>query len=119
MTGKEIVARLEEFFGDNVHAYAYGNYTEAETFDYEAHKELDWKEREVECLKQLGLGEIKEVDSYGGEGQGETWYVVNHFVDHDVYIRTDGFYSSYNGTDFDEGFGSEVRPISKTITVFE
>lgn len=101
MTGQEIIARLEEFFGGNgdsqVANYCWDDYEEAE----------------------LGLGKIEEVDQYGGEGQGETWYKVNHFVDHNVYIRTDGFYSSYNGTDFDEGFGSEVRPISKTITVFE
>jgi hypothetical protein len=36
-----------------------------------------------------------------------------------VYIKTDGFYSSYNGTDFDYGFGSEVKPVQKTVTVFE
>lgn len=70
--------------------------------------------------KELGLGKIEEVDSYGGEGQGEKWYSVKYFVDHDVYIRVDGFYSSYNGTDF-EGWGEckEVRPQTKQITVYE
>ncbi len=53
------------------------------------------------------------------EGQGDTCYTVKHFVDHDVYIRTDGFYSSYNGTDFDYGFGKEVKPKEKVITVYE
>lgn len=101
MTGQEIIARLEEFFGGSgdsqVSNYVWDDYDEAE----------------------LGLGEIKEVDSYGGEGQGETWYKVNYFVDHNVYIRTDGFYTSYNGTDFEDGFGEEVRPTQKTITVYE
>lgn len=67
------------------------------------------------------LGDIEEIARYGGEGQGETWYSVKHFKDHDVYIRVDGFYSSYNGTDFNGGWGdcSEVRPQQKTITVYE
>lgn len=70
-------------------------------------------------LKQLGLGIVEEVKQRGGEGQGETWYSVKHFKDHDVYIRTDGFYSSYNGTDFDYGIGTVVTPQEKVITVYE
>jgi hypothetical protein len=118
-TAKEILERLEEFFNGNVGAYAYGDYTKADLFDYKLHKDLSWEEKEVECLKQLGLGSIEEVEQYGGEGQGDTWYSIKHFKDHGVYIKTDGFYSSYNGTDFDYGFGSEVKPVQKTVTVFE
>ena len=71
--------------------------------------------------EELGLGEIEEVDQYGGEDQGSNWYSVKHFKDHDVYIRVDGYYSSYDGTDFYEGWGScsNVRPQQKTITVYE
>lgn len=68
---------------------------------------------------ELGLGECKEIEKYGGEDQGSTWYSVKYFKDHDVYIRTDGYYSSYNGTEFDEGYGYEVKPAQKTITVYE
>ena len=66
-----------------------------------------------------GVGEWEEVDQYGGEGQGDTWYSVKYFKDHNVYIKTDGFYSSYNGTEFDEGYGREVFSKQKTITVYE
>jgi hypothetical protein len=72
-----------------------------------------------EILDFLGLGEMKEVSHYGGEGEGETWYSVKYFKDHDVYIRIDGYYQSYDGTTFDEGYGVEVRPKEKTITVYE
>ena len=65
------------------------------------------------------VGEWVEVKQRGGEGEGETWYSVKLFKEHDVYIRTDGFYSSYNGTDFEDGYGEEVRPAEKTITVYE
>ena len=71
--------------------------------------------------EELGLGPVEEVDSYGGEDCGSTWYSVQHFKDHDVYIRVDGYYSSYNGTDFYDGWDccKEVKPKEKTITVYE
>ena len=67
-------------------------------------------------FEALGLGKVKVVDSYGGEDQGSEWYTVKHFVDHDVYIRLDGYYSSYEGTDFsgrdyEEVFPTEVKRI--------
>lgn len=69
--------------------------------------------------EELGLGKVEEVDRYGGEGNGDTWYSVKHFVDHDVYIKTEGYYSSYSGTDFEYGYGTEVRPVEKTVTFYE
>jgi len=71
-----------------------------------------------EFTNSLGLGKIVEVEHYGGEDQGSTWFSVKHFVDHDVYIRTDGYYSSYNGTEFYEGFGKEVFPAEKVVKYF-
>lgn len=75
------------------------------------HGEVDFNE--------LGLGETKEVDSYGGEGQGETYYTVVYFVDHDVYIKLSGFYTSYDGVSTDGYEYEEVKPIQKTITIYE
>ncbi len=68
---------------------------------------------------ELGLGEVKVVDKYGGPDMGSTWYKVQYFVEHDVYIRTDGWYSSYDGTYFDEGYGSVVKPVEKMVTFYE
>lgn len=81
--------------------------------------ELEKEEFEAAGSPKSPLGEWKEVEKYGGEGQGETWYSIKHFIDHDVYIRTDGYYSSYNGTDFNDGYGSEVKPVQKTVTAYE
>lgn len=69
---------------------------------------------------ELGLGEIEEVHQRGGEGEGDSWESVKHFKDHDVFIEITGWYSSYDGTDFD-GWSDckEVRPQQKTITVYE
>jgi|SRR6188508_2008856 len=96
MTYQEILEGLKELCGE-VDNYAWGN------FDDEI------------------FGGSKIVDRYGGEGQGETWYNVRYFPQHNVYIKVDGFYTSYSGTDFDDGWEccSEVKPQIKTITVYE
>ena len=56
------------------------------------------------------LGPCKKVDSYGGEDQGTDWYVVWNFTDHDVYIRIDAYYTSYEGTDFENSKFLQVYP---------
>ena len=73
-----------------------------------------------EYLTSLNL-QYTEVFQKGGEGEGDEWYSVKYFPQHDVYIRVDGWYQSHNGTEFYEGWGccSEVRPQEKVITVYE
>ena len=68
-----------------------------------------------------GIGECREVDQYGGESQGEDWWSVKYFPDHDVYIKVEGSYSSYNGTEFYDGWEScrEVKPKEKLIIVYQ
>lgn len=70
----------------------------------------------------VNIGAWKELEQHGGEGEGSNWYSVKHFIDHDVYIKTSGFYASYSGTDFDGDIAdcsAEVKPKEKTITVYE
>ena len=64
------------------------------------------------------LGEWTEVESYGGEDQGSQWYSVKYFKDHDIYVRTDGYYQSHYGTDFDD-YGRIVSLKQKTVQVYE
>ena len=78
-----------------------------------------WEHERNVITTKLGLGPVQEIEQHGGEDQGSTWYSIKYFPDHDVYIRTDGYYQSYSGTDFHEGYGKVVTPQQKTITVFE
>lgn len=93
LTAQEILDLIEEA-GINVYEFAYGDFTSPE-----------------------GVGEFEEVHQYGGEGQGDHWESVKYFKDHDVYIRTLGWYSSYEGADFDD-YGSEVKPVERTVTFY-
>jgi len=66
------------------------------------------------------IGECRDMDSHGGEGQGEDWWCVKYFPDHDVYIKVRGYYTSYDGTQFD-GWENcfEVRPREKVVIVYD
>lgn len=59
---------------------------------------------------------VKVVDSYGGEGQGdEFWVVVSVSKEGEVtrYLKNDGWYASYDGGHFDSTKGTEVFPFKK------
>ncbi len=110
----EIVAKMEEL--EITPQYL------AEDLEYGDDDDYERKDRNEKTKVQLledAVGPFKQVYSKGGEGQGEEWFAVTLFEDHDVYIRVDGFYTSYDGTSFDCAEFREVRPQEKTITVYE
>lgn len=71
-----------------------------------------------QIIKDLRLGEVVTVKQKGGVDQGTEWYVVRHFVDHDVYIKTEAYYSSYDGIEADN-YGYEVYPEEVLVTVYK
>ena len=62
----------------------------------------------------------KVVATYGGEGQGDQYWVVVSISDGETtrYFRRDGWYASYDGGYLD-GPTSEVVPQEKVIVVYE
>ena len=62
---------------------------------------------------------VKTVDSYGGEGQGDDfWVVVSVEKEGEVtrYVKNVGWYASYDGGYFDSTKGTEVFPFKKVST---
>lgn len=123
LTFSELMTEIEATFG-SVSEFAHNGFhyiTVPKDFmpeldsDYESRKQ-----RREEYLKTTKFGTVNVADQQGGEGEGEEWYIVYHFVDHDVYIRVDGWYQSYYGTEFD-GWDScsEVRPQQRMVTFYE
>ncbi len=96
LTGKEIIEKLKANMSlDN---FAWGSYDSVE----------------------LGLGESEEVEQKGGEGEGDVWFSIKYFKEHDVYIKIRGYYSSHIGTDFYSwNEVTEVKPAQRTITIYE
>ena len=123
LTFEEILNQVKNDF-ESVSEFAHGGYDYI-TVPKEFMPELDSdyesrKQRRLEYQKTLPIGEVKTVDQHGGEGEGEDWYIVYHFVNHDVYVRVNGWYQSYHGTEFD-GWDScsEVRPKERMVTFYE
>ena len=85
---------------------------------YDRWREL-WMKLEDESLILSGIGRWNEVEQYGGQNCGSNWYSIKHFYDHDVFIKTTGYYQSDHGTDFHEGYGHEVKLVKKTVKVYE
>lgn len=76
----------------------------------------DFETEENEAI----FGNSTVVDEEGGyEGGGEYVHRVRHFTDHNVFIKLEGFYSSYNGTDWDGYDYEEVKPVERTVTFYE
>lgn len=69
---------------------------------------------------QVVFGQIKhrsEGDT-GGEDEGSNYRRVYEFVDHGVFLAVTGYYTSFDGTDMDDKY-TEVKPVDKTVTLFE
>jgi hypothetical protein len=95
-------------------------YDDFETIDsdYDWDEEEDKGEVDIEKLKEI-FGEWKEVDAYGGEGDGDTHYRVLYFPKYDFYIKADGWYASYDGAHYEDSDWYFVTPKEKTVVVYE
>jgi hypothetical protein len=58
---------------------------------------------------------LEQEDQHGGEGEGDDYWFIFSIAKEDApedktYIKFSGFYDSWNGTEWDEGF-SIVKPV--------
>lgn len=67
----------------------------------------DFKWEEINELDVPNFGKVEFEDSFGGEGQGDDYWVVVKLDDR--YFRVDGYYSSWDGGELD-GELEEVVP---------
>lgn len=84
--------------------------------------EADSYQEDNEGILIPGLGTVTTVDSYGGEGEGDRYWVVVKVEMEDGsgtrWFRKDGWYASYVGGSFD-GDMIETSPKEKTVVVYE
>ncbi len=61
---------------------------------------------------------IRVEDMFGGEGCGDNYWVVYKFEpvngDPAFYIKFDGWYQSYNGSEYDDWFYVEPKEVTVT-----
>ena len=63
------------------------------------------------------LEDMKLVDHYGGEGQGDNYYTIWEFPKLEIFVKFYGWYRSHYGTEYQGS--TEVKPREKTITVYD
>lgn len=95
--------------GDELH---YGFYMGILDLEDQAHQKA--------IFDKYGVTDLKEIDSEGGEGQGDHAHIVYQVTQGDTVtlVRDDGFYSSYEGTDWDNEW-YVVVPVEKMVTFYE
>lgn len=69
-------------------------------------------------LEEDDFGKTEIVDDVS-ETTGDAWQVV-YFKDHNVYVRLNGFYNSYDGsTEYEESDYDIVEPYQAVVTFYE
>lgn len=94
-------------------------YGEDEPFDLDSPKA--WEYFKYEGSEGTnGNWSAKRVASYGGEGEGDQYWLVLSVSDGETtrYFRKDGYYASYDGGYLD-GDTSEVKPQEKRVIFYE
>lgn len=59
----------------------------------------------LDSAKEVNV-KFQHMDNYGGEGEGDDYWSVYKFTEgvNEVYVKFQGWYASYNGSEFSEWF---------------
>ena len=94
-----------------------------EFFNSEMQEEYTrWDSQEITVFKtdiQLKGISLENVDQHGGEGEGDQYWSVYKFTKdgQDVFVKFNGWYQSFNGSEFTDWFF--VEPKSRMVTFYE
>lgn len=86
--------------------------------DYGYSNVFEFIKGEEESVDVPGIGKLEWVEDYGGEGQGDDYWVVFKTVETGQFWRVDGWYASHHGGELD-GSVYEVEPKEVTVTQYE
>lgn len=75
----------------------------------------EWYSDLVEYFNKNNI-QYQFVDNYGGEEQGRDYWSVYSFTDGDnvVYVKFEGWYASYNGSEYEDFYFVEPRQVQVT-----
>lgn len=124
MTNKAIEVLTDGSMSEELWLCLHDNYVYSETVDKLNEARPGESEADIFALDSnddlvIDGALVKVVDSYGGEGQGdEFWVVVSVSKEGEVtrYVKNVGWYASYDGGYFDSTKGTEVFPFKKVTT---
>jgi len=108
MEAKELLQDLEEYQQEGDTGYV--NNASRFGYGYDIDKEA--------VREQFGEFKYELTNHRLDSGDHDTVLTVIYFKDHDLRVGIYGYYSSHNGSDFDEGF-CIVEPKQVTVTKYE
>lgn len=115
---------------DKVEAYVFKRHSEAYIswdgravagYDYESSGWDAWESYGSEDDVLIdGVGMVKVVERFGGEGQGDAYYMVFRVINEDgvKHYKLGGHYASYYGGEYYGEF-EEVSPVVREVTFWE
>ncbi len=126
---------LSELTADDVARLLLVHYTNSEMLQGEFDSEEDYEdylsERQEEMWGELswslrketpveGLGVVSVVHDFGGEGQGDSLELVFKVTEGQVtrHFEKTGYYASYVGSNWEEGWWGEVEPYQELVTKY-
>ena len=106
---QKVTDLLNEASSDILHEFFHSELTESTRWDSD--EVTDFRKK----LSDVGI-RFEHVDDYGGEEQGRDYWSVYAFHDeaHVVYVKFDGWYESYHGSEYEEWFFVEPRQVQVT-----
>jgi hypothetical protein len=102
---------VQEFLDAAVKAYS--------DTEYEDEGYVDWDDFAWGNPTESDIGPIRTVENEGGEGQGDHAHLVFETVRSGQLFRIDGYYSSYEGTDWDYESLREVKAVTREVVFYE
>lgn len=81
-------------------------------------EDCTWKDAEVSIDEKMF--KFTQVEQSGGEGQGDTYYVIVGISaeDEEYLLKYEGWYDSWNGTSWDDQSISLVEPVQVQVTQY-
>lgn len=77
--------------------------------------------QETKFVELEGIGQVRQVEQFGGMGDGDTQYIVISVTDEYGAVRLfkrNGWYQSFHGGEYD-GPTEEVKPVDRIVTFYE
>ena len=110
---KQSFEKLKEIF-QKIDSNDNSNYDHiAASFFYEDVSEKEIKDF-LDNEESIFIEGMRVVDSYGGEGMGEDYWVVWYFPTADIYVKFHGWYQSYQGSEYEGMYLVEPREVLVT-----
>lgn len=96
-------------------------YAQANGYELDEDTEIAHNYSEYGCKDFCEKAGVTEVENWGGEGEGDSiGYTLKFTVDGEtVYLKFEGYYDSWNGTDWSEANVKLVKPVERMVTFYE